>query len=82
MNRTLVLLVAANALSGCAAGFYEYDYDPWLGPYGHHVGGAFDELAHRPAPACRWAFSAPVHEGYRTPYVSGPYCVAAGPPPP
>ena len=80
MTRALIL-VAALALGGCAAGHYEYDYDPWLGPRGHYVGGLFDQASHRPARICdRVEFQGPFYGGYRGPYSSGPYCIVGAPP--
>ena len=77
MTRPFALLAVALALSGCMAGRYEYDYDPWLGPHGHYVGGLFDAAAHRPARSCpQVEFRGPIHDGYRAPYVAGPFCVA------
>jgi hypothetical protein len=77
MTRALFVLAAALAVCGCMGGYYEYDYDPWLGPHGHYVGGLGDSSAHRPARRCD-RFEGPFYGGYGGPYSSGPIC--DGPP--
>ena len=85
--RSILLAVAALALSGCASSQYGYAYcyDPYRGPVGYYT-GPFE-----PKPACARSaetaaqaahFVGPHANGYSQPYVSGPYFAppAAGQP--
>ncbi len=76
--RSILLSALALALCGCASSQYGYAYcyDPYRGPVGYYT-GPFD-----PKPACARSaeaaaqaasFSGPHENGYRGPYVSGPY---------
>lgn len=78
MTRNALVLAAALPLAACVGGGYAYDYDPWLGPHGHYVGGWFDAASHRPPRPCPMVeFRGPYDGGWRGPYVSGPHCVVA-----
>ena len=74
MKPILFALAAALALSGCVSTDYGYAYcyDAYRGPVGYYY-GPFE-----PKPACATTAAAQAafvtHEnGYRGPYVSGPY---------
>ena len=68
-------VLAALALSACAEGAdYAYDYDPYLGVRGHHV-GFLDGRPARTAPTCsHLVYTGPYSDGYREPYYAGPFC--------
>lgn len=71
----LLALGCALALGGCASNEYGYGYcyDPYRGPVGYHY-GPFE-----PPPPCATQAAMPAatfvtqDNGYRGPYVSGPY---------
>jgi len=77
--RPVLFALGALALAGCVSNDYGYAYcyDPYRGPVGYHY-GPFE-----PAPACAATTAAVpaayvVYEnGYRGPYVSGPYTAPA-----
>lgn len=71
MKPGLIAAFAALGLCGCAGYGYEYDYDAYAGPRGHYV-GPFE--GHHPRPVACDLYSAPIEDGYRGPYVSGPDC--------
>ncbi|HEX3700057.1 MAG TPA: hypothetical protein VHV27_05220 [Phenylobacterium sp.] len=77
MKPALFLVVAAAlGLSACAEDYgYAYDYDPYLGPRGHHVGPFSHRTQHAALACSRYVFTGPYDGGWRGPYYAGPYCV-------
>ena len=76
--RAVLFVAGALALSGCASsGYgYAYCYDAYRGPVGYYTGPFEPKPACATTAATQAAYSGPHENGYRGPYVSGPYPAA------